>query len=381
MCGGFAQAASQNSTVSENAFLLRAYQDKAAIMWQSDIGGAQKLKYASKNFPEQTIVSTPEQITYEINKHVFIHKVWLENLLPGQIYNYSIGEAAIKTYSFRAMPADTNEVTFVVYGDSRTGAENHKKIVSQIIRTNPDFVIHTGDLVSNGNRYEQYGPQFFGPLQSLCKSVAVYIAKGNHEGKNGTFEKLFIPPGEKNDFAIKFGPVYYYLADNYSEDLTDKELLNFIASNLRSAHAEWKFVSFHEPAINIGGHNSKWCWPDALPTFADAGADFVIAGHSHMYERFRPIAPRQNSAGSVVTYITTGGGGAPVAKTKRTSLHAATDSVLHFCLFKIKGSRLTMEVIDSDGRIIDRLEITKNGGKLNEEYLRTSAPMGEVLVE
>ena len=40
-----------------------------------------------------------------------------------------------------------------------------------------------------------------------------------------------------------------------------------------------------------------------------------------------------------------------------------------------------MDTIDIDGNVIDHLEITKTGGKLNEEYLQTSVPMAEVLAE
>ena len=96
--------------------------------------------------------------------------------------------------------------------------------------------------------------------------------------------------------------------------MSDKELLKLIVENIHAAKAEWKFVSFHIPALNFSGHNSKWGYPNALPMFAKAGADFVISGHSHMYERFKPVAPPIHSGANFVTYITTGGGGAPLAK-------------------------------------------------------------------
>jgi predicted phosphodiesterase len=372
------------ANITKGPVLLRAYQHTAAIMWESDTGSGQHLRYGGSNSPEQVAVSTPEKVEYGINKQAFIHKVWLENLQPGQVYNYSIPASAVenKTYYFRTTPADTNEVTFVVYGDSRTNPEEHKRIVEQIIKNNPDFVIHTGDLVTNGNNYEQWGNQYFETVKGLAENTAIYITKGNHEGKNGNFEKLLIPQGEKKNFGFKFGPIYYYLADNYSQDLSDKELLNLIVENIGSAKAEWKFVSFHSPALNFGGHNSKWCYPNALPMFAKAGADFVISGHSHMYERFKPVAPPIHSGANFVTYITAGGGGAPLAeRPKPSNFYAAADSIMHFCLFKIKGDRLTMDTIDIDGNIIDHLELTKTGGKLNKEYLQSSVPMAEVLAE
>ena len=370
--------------ITKGPVLLRAYQHTAAIMWESDSNSTQQLRWGADNSAEQVVVSRPEKVEYGVNKQAFIHKVWLENLQPGQVYNYSISASSPqnKTYYFRTIPAETNEVTFVVYGDSRTNPTEHRKIVEQIIKHKPDFVVHTGDLVTNGNIYEQWGKQYFEPVKGLAEHTAIYITKGNHEGKNGNFEKLLIPPGEKKNFGFKFGPLYYYLADNYSQELSDKELLNRIVENVHDAEAKWKFISFHYPALNFSGHNSKWCYPNALPMFAKAGADFVISGHTHIYERFKPVAPPIHSGANFVTYITSGGGGAPLAdKPKPSNFYAAAESTLHFCLFKIKGDTLTMDTIEANGNVIDHLEIYKTDGKLNKEYLQTSVPMAEVLAE
>jgi predicted phosphodiesterase len=359
-------------------------------MWETDADGPQKLFYGNETSGESFIVSAPERIEYEgsellglpLKKSVFVHKVWIENLQPDQTYSYRIENTAPQSNSLRTLPADSNEIRFAVYGDSRTNPQLHKRIVEQIIKVRPDFVIHTGDLVSNGNKYEQWGEQFFQPVKGLAENVPIYAIKGNHDGKRGIFEKLLIPAGEEKNSGFYFGAVYYYLADNYSQELPDKELLNLIVENVHSAKAQWKFVSFHTPALNFSGHNSRWCYPNALPMFAKAGADFVISGHSHMYERFKPVEPPVYSGTNFVTYITTGGGGAPLAsKPKHSNFYAYADSVLHFCLFHIKGNHLTMDAIDIDGNLIDHLEVSKSDGKLNEEYRRSSMPMAEVLAE
>lgn len=378
------------TNITKGPFLLRTYQTKAAVMWETDTDGPQQLFYGNDQSGEHSVVSTPERVEYDstellglpLTKTVFLHKVWLENLVPGQTYNYRIENAAQQNYAFRTLPAESNEITFVVYGDSRTNPQLHKRIVEQIIKTNPDFVVHTGDMAASGNKYEQWGKQFFEPLKGLAESIPVYVVRGNHDGKNGNFEKLLLPAGEKKNFGVQFGPVYYYFADNYPEDLTTEKLLNLIAENVHASGAEWKFVSFHIPALNFSGHNSRWCYPNALPVLAKAGADFVISGHSHMYERFKPVEPPIHSGANLVTYITTGGGGAPLAKNPpHSNFYAYADSILHFCLFKIKGDMLTMDTIDIDGNVIDHFEISKSGGKLNKEYLQTSVPMAEVLAE
>jgi len=109
-----------------------------------------------------------------------------------------------------------------------------------------------------------------------------------------------------------------------------------------------------------------------LPAVSKAGVDFVVTGHSHVYERFLPVAPLKGSQGSYVTHITSGGGGAPNYKIAKSDILAKTLNCLHFCLFEIDGNKLTMKVIDDKGAIIDRLEISKSNGRVNDEYISTA---------
>jgi len=356
-------------------------------MWETSTKGSGKLLYSTdtKEKPNH-IITKPQQIQYEIRQDpnnivkrtVFIHKTWLKNLQPGQSYFYRVidSEGESELYGFRTVPADTNEVNFIVYGDNRTNPETHRKIIEQIIKKNVDFVVHTGDLVTDGDDYDQWGPQFFEPLKGLSESVPVYIAKGNHEGNNGNFEKLLIPAGEENNFAFDYGQVHYFCADNVAKNLNTKKLLKEIACDAQGSKAQWKFISYHIPSLNLGGHWSNWGWPEVFGIFAHAGVDFVITGHSHQYERFRPVAP--TSGGSFVTYITSAGGGAPLYKVVPTAYHAYAKSLHHFCVFHIKDGKITFDAIDIDGRVFDHFEITKTDGKLNSQYTETAIPAAEV---
>ena len=49
----------------------------------------------------------------------------------------------------------------VAYGDNRTFPETHKRIVAQIMKLNPSMIIHSGDLVSSGDSYEQWKDAVF----------------------------------------------------------------------------------------------------------------------------------------------------------------------------------------------------------------------------
>jgi predicted phosphodiesterase len=237
-----------------------------------------------------------------------------------------------------------------------------------MIEKQVDFVVNAGDLVRKGDVYEQWRPQFFEPVKGLAESVPIYIAKGNHEGMGGTFEKLLIPQGQTNNYGFDYGPVHYFCADNVTKGINDNDFLRQISADAAASKAKWKFVSYHIPSLNFGGHWSNWCQQEALADFAEAGIDFVIAGHSHLYERFYPVAPPAGTDGSFVTCITSGGGGVNVVDIETSTYHAAARKIHHFCLFEIKDDNLTMETIDINGQVIDRLEISKADGQLNKEY-------------
>jgi predicted phosphodiesterase len=378
--------------VTKGPVLLRVSEDRAALMWETKVQGPGKVTYGKGDVLNREVATEPIQVKYGINKEAaFIHKVWLENLQPGRAYSYRVtsprtpilqwfaklgrSDEQSKIYKFRTTPVDTNEVTFGVYGDSRTRPETHRRVVEQMLNKNVDFVVHSGDLVSSGDHYEQFGPQFFAPVKGLAETVPFYIAKGNHEGNSGNFEKLLIPDGRTNSFGFDYGPVHYFCADNVSKGLTAEEQLRLIAADAGSSDAQWKFVSYHIPSLNFGGHWSAWGHPDALRILSEAGVDFVLTGHSHQYERFRPVAPPNDSDGGYVTYITSGGGGAPLHDVKPSLYHAQAKVINHFCVFNINGGKLTMDTFDINGKTIDHLEVIKTNGQLNKQYLWTAVPM------
>ena len=370
--------------LTKGPFLLSVYPDRAALMWETETEGPCKLHYGRDGKLDIYVESVPEtnQAGEEpVKKLVFIHKVWIEDLEPGRFYDYRVTGAGFedKTYRFRAVPENTDEVRFIIYGDSRTRPSVHRRLVKKMKKQKVDFVVNCGDLVTKGDKYEQWGPQFFEPLKGLAETVPVYIAKGNHEGNNGNFEKLLIPKGQKNSFGFDYGQVHYFCADNVTEGQKDEVRLKLIIADAGASDARWKFVSYHVPSVNFGGHWSAWGYPDALPGLAKAGVDFVLAGHSHLYERFRPVAPPDGADGSYVTYITSGGGGMFMHGIKPNVYHAVAKKKHHFCLFDIKGNKLTMDTIGIDGRVIDHIEVIKNAGRLDEKYLRSAIPMKEML--
>jgi len=367
--------------LTKGPVLLRVGRDRAAVMWETNREGSCKLHYGRDRAASKHVESRPQKAS----RGAYVHKVWLERLESGRIYQYRVEGPGVKSaaYQFKTVPAKTDRVKFIVYGDSRTNFDKHRRLIELMMKIKDlDFIVHVGDLVTSGNKYEQWGPQYFDVVKGLAERIPIYIAKGNHEGDNGNFERLLIPPGRDNSFRIDFGPLHYFGIDNSPKKQKPGEtraMLEAVLRDARSNDAAWKFVTYHKPSLNFGHHWSAWAHPDALPRQSQVGIDFVLTGHSHQYERFKPVAPPKGTKGSYVTYITTGGGGAPLHDVKPKKFHALAKKTYEFCLFEIVGDELSMYVINIDGEVLDRLRLRKMDGRLNRDYIDTALSMADVV--
>ena len=92
---------------------------------------------------------------------------------------------------------------FIAYGDTRSYPDDHRKVIAAIVRLHPEFVLQTGDLVSDGGNPKQWLEfgQITKPLQDA--HIAYYPARGNHDvGK-------YYPNYVKEPFDPGGNPFYY----------------------------------------------------------------------------------------------------------------------------------------------------------------------------
>ena len=91
-----------------------------------------------------------------------VQKTTLTGLQPNTRYEYDIssgGDAG--KGSFKTPPFGPGAYQFVVYGDTRTRHDVHRHVIGELLKHGiPDFVIHTGDLVEDGENSAQW-PVFF----------------------------------------------------------------------------------------------------------------------------------------------------------------------------------------------------------------------------
>lgn len=116
-----------------------------------------------------------------------VHRLHLSGLRPGAVYHYQIAlrlpsgaQTDLPEASFHTPPRAGRPLSFIVYGDSRSGHAIHAQVVEAVLREDPDLVLHTGDAVERGTEEGDWD-RFFQVAAPLLSKYPLYMVPGNHE--------------------------------------------------------------------------------------------------------------------------------------------------------------------------------------------------------
>jgi predicted phosphodiesterase len=286
------------------------------------------------------------------------HAVTLRGLMPYTLYHYRVesggaplisgGEATFRT----AAGPDQTKFTFAVLGDTRTQHKAHQAVVEQIVVQEPDFVVHTGDLVALGSATHQW-ETFFEIERELMAHAPLFPALGNHEGNNPHYFDLFHLPGNERWYDFEYGNAHFIClqVDGFADFGPQSEQYAWLEQTLALSTQPWLFVYFHIPPYSSVEDDLEATVRQTLtPLFEWYGVDIVFNGHKHSYER--------NEVNGV-TYVVTAGGGAPLyAMNEREPTQVVFVKAHHLTLIEIDGRRLKATIISSEGQVLDTFEQT-----------------------
>jgi predicted phosphodiesterase len=333
--------ASANCAILNGPYLVKVTPYSITVMWESDEKEKGMVQYGVKGF----------EMTKEEDRPSLLHEIEIRGLRPGERYRYKvISGRDTAEGSFKTAPLQNpGHFKFVVYGDSRGYPKRHGAIASLIAKEEPDFVIHTGDLVSDGSKYDRWGKEFFEPAAEMLRNAPFYPCRGNHETKTGRlFSIFFLLPEDKPWYCFTYGNATFIFLDYWGWDTPEQE--RWLERKLKEAHTKWKFVVMHSPLFSSGGHKADLKLRNRLhPMFSKYEVQMVFAGHNHFYQRTAAI--------DGVIYITTGGGGAPLYTPKREEFVQVSSRSYHYCVVEVKEDLLTLTAKDIRGEVIDRFII------------------------
>jgi len=288
-------------------------------------------------------------------------KVVFRGLRPGIEYSYKVPAQELSG-TFKTAPIGDAPFEFVLYGDNRTRADAHRKVIQAMLaHSHPDFVVQTGDMVADGADASLW-PVFFDIEHDLLRQVAFFPSLGNHEHNASDYYDFFQAAPY---YSFDWGRAHFTIFDS---DLANsaatetarqafwKEQTAWLEEDLRrSQGADFRFVAAHHPPMTAvasrQGDNPHIA--ALMPMFEKYHVTAAMFGHDHNYQHYLKNG---------VHYIIAGGGGAPLYDVDKppADITVKIMKTENFVRVQVSGKVAQMVAFAPDGSEIDRA--TLEGG-------------------
>ncbi|WP_372367843.1 metallophosphoesterase [Candidatus Uabimicrobium sp. HlEnr_7] len=326
------------------------------VVWQTSQRALSELHYGASKNMENIVKGTLKNNT---------HKLVAKNLIPGQRYYYKVisGSVHSVTKSFIAPVTKDTNIRVGMYGDSRTFHSFHQVVVKAIAKHQPHMIINSGDIIENGNKLHEWYEQFLTPAASSIDEIPFIACHGNHDGSIAGNMWDFVPLPENAPsqqemyyYNFRYGPMTVMVIDTEADYQKGSTQYSYIERDLKKYHRDnWLVVVFHRPAyssgVGHGGEESPKIAEELVVLLERYGADFVLNGHDHFYER---------SFKEGIHYILSGGGGAP-STFGGVSLNPYSvtydNFVLCYNIMDISPYKCEMQTLTPEGKVLDSVVI------------------------
>ncbi|HEY0135264.1 MAG TPA: metallophosphoesterase, partial [Nannocystis sp.] len=269
-------------------------------------------------------------------------------------------------------PPPLHTLHFAVIGDYGLDGTATGQVAGRVASWNPEIVLTTGDnnyysglaktIDANiGKYYRGFIAPYVGTYGPGAAENRFFPCPGNHDWNSGTLEPYldyFTLPGNERYYAVRRGPVEFFMLDSdYHEPdgLTPTQVQGqWLEAALAESTASFQVVVMHHAPYSSGYHGGTKAmrWP-----YAAWGADLVLAGHDHNYERFVVDG---------LDYVVTGTGGAALRKfvTEEPGSQRGHANGFGALRGEANEERMTLDFIGVNGGRIDRLTIAADPPKL-----------------
>jgi hypothetical protein len=287
-------------------------------------------------------------------------RVAYTGLEPGTTYYYNVSGLDEGRGSFKTAPRGPADFQFVVYGDTRTRHDMHRRVIAAVLKHGmPDFVLHTGDLVADGADSAQW-PVFFDIERELLRNTSFYPSLGNHERNSRQYYDFFnvATPYYSFDwgqahFIVLNSDIGNAATSNAARESFWTEQVRWLEEDLaKSQKADFRFVIAHHPPITAvarrQGDNPEMA--ALIPLFEKEHLTAGFFGHDHNYQRYLKNG---------IHYVITGGGGAPLYDVDKppAGITQKVISTENFVSVKVTGKSAQLEAFGLDGSVLDRIDL------------------------
>jgi hypothetical protein len=376
-------------TILRGPFLQQITENSAIVVWTTREPGAAEVRYATSGAPRSAQAQTRLYTAGEtgIGYDFYQHEARIAGLSASSAYTYDLFMAGTDITTgqdvFTTAPlSGTGTVRFIAFGDSGVGSTAQRQLAARMGADSFDLALHTGDVAYGdasgigGPGQAQYSDWVFDVYGSWLRSHPFFPSIGNHDDEVGAaqaYRDAFVlpengataayPDHAERYYSFDYGPVHFVVLDTelaFLDTARRQAQLAWLDADLAATSQPWRVAYFHRPPYSAGGeHGSALDVRDAfVPIFEKRRVQLAISGHEHDYERTFPLRS-YTAQGGAVTYIVTGGGGAPLYPAGTASWTAASASVYHYMRGSVGNCVLKLDAVGLDGVVFDTYSIDR----------------------
>ncbi len=258
-------------------------------------------------------------------------------------------------------------VIFAAIGDYGSGDQSEANVAALVLSWKPEFIITLGDNnypsgaadtmdAAVGQFFHSYIYPYKGSYGPGAEVNRFFPCLGNHDlltGSGQPYFDYFTLPGNQRYYDFTWGPVHLFALDDLDSEPdgvgASSTQAEWLKAGLAGSDSAWNIVYMHYPPYSSGLHGSTdWArWP-----YKEWGADAVLAGHDHTYERLEVDG---------LTYFVNGVGGGGIYYFFNILAGSEVRYNAAYGAMRIEAteSSLKFEFITTAGEVVDSYELVK----------------------
>lgn len=352
-CG--AEAPAIEGAFGRAPYVQQVTGDSAWVVWTSRAPTPYQVRYAADGVERTRRARVDESATTGEDRQF---RVRLTGLPASKVICYELWDETRRVFGPSAMrTAAADRVRFIAIGDLGSRTNDQAAVATQLRLVESDLLVITGDVAYDDGTQRQLDENFFAVYADLLQHVPAYPALGNHDARTrsgGPLLESFVLPANgrpgalERTYSFDHGPVHFVVLD--TERIDDAQAA-WLDRDLAATRQPWRVAVMHKPAYSSGHHGSdRKVRAILVPVLERHGAQLLLAGHDHDYERTNAI--------NGMVHIVTGGGGRGTRRMGRSDFTAFGTRVAHFVYITADAEQLTLQAIDATGQLFDSARLT-----------------------
>ncbi len=271
-----------------------------------------------------------------------------------------VDEAVVAAVGDMACAGESGADVQVTDGQERCA---HGAVSDAIVAARPDVLLALGDL-----QYEEGAPgtwqpydRTYGRLRAITRPVP-----GNHEYLTPHAEGYFsyfgdqAGPADRGYYGFDVGSWHLVALNSECSDVggcgKGSAQVAWLRAELAAHPSRCVLAYWHIPRFSSGDHGDSEAYRTFWSVLASYGADVILNGHDHNYERFAPLAEnglRNDANGMRAFVVGTGGRNLRPAHTPREGSERLIDDSFGFLSLKLRADSYAWSFISIDGVALD----------------------------